>query len=165
MAMVCNLPTEALTALAASPQMPFAVETEAEDCKPRRSRPAGVTDILTIGATPTLAAYLSGLFQQFGWTLHLSVSCESAVEFLGTNKAAVAICEEALPDAGWQAAARILNSVPHAPMFVVIGSDKPLLDEVLAIGGFDVLTRPLREAEVIWTVASAWHQWMNRLSC
>lgn len=105
---------------------------------------------------------MSGLFQRFGWTVRLSMTLEDAIDFLQEHKAAVAICEETLPDGTWRDAARILNSFPNAPMVVVIGSDRALLDEVLALGGFDVLTRPLRESEVIWTVASAWHQWMKR---
>ena len=159
--MVCNLSEKALTAMAACPLAPSAPERETESNNAYRSKPSMVADILCIGADPMLAVYLSALFQPFGWTIRRSVSLEELGEFLENNRAAVAVCEEALPSAVWQDVLSIVNAVPDAPMFVVIGSDRTLLGEVSALGGFDVLTRPLREAEVIWTVASAWHQWMT----
>lgn len=160
--MVCNLPVRSLTAAAASPRTPSPIEVDTDGRASRQKRPSAVADVLSIGANPTLAIYLSGLFQSFRWTVRRSESCKAAIEFLRSNRAAVAICEEELPDAAWQDALRAINAMTDAPMFVVIGSDKTVLGEVLALGGFDVLTRPLRESEVIWTVASAWHEWMNR---
>jgi DNA-binding NtrC family response regulator len=160
--MVCNLSEKALTAMAACPLAPSAPERETESNNACRSKPSMAADILCIGADPTLAVYLSGLFQPFGWTISHSVSPEEVGAFLESNRVAVAVCEEAWPGAAWQDVLSIVNSVPSAPMFVVVGSDRALLEGVLVLGGFDVLTRPLREAEVIWTVASAWHQWMTR---
>lgn len=160
--MVCNLSRETSAAMAAGARTPLPIEVDVERSKSRKERPSAGVDILSIGGNPTLPVYLSGLFQKFGWTVYHSPSLEEAGQFLAYNRAAVAICEEALPDAVWQDALGALNALPDAPMFVVIGSDKALLNEVLALGSFDVLTRPLREAEVIWTVASAWHQWMRR---
>jgi hypothetical protein len=160
--MVRNLSRETLTSLAAWARAPLPIEVDAERWKSRQEQTSASVDILSIGSNPTLPVYLSGLFQRFGWTVGRSANLEEAGAFLAYNSAAVAICEEALPDAVWQDALAVLNALPDAPMVVVIGDDKALLDEVLALGGFDVLTRPLREAEVIWTVASAWHQWMKR---
>jgi hypothetical protein len=149
--------------MAACPRLPLPAGVDAADRESRQERPSAVADVLSIGANPTVTIYLSGLFEKFGWTVHRAANLEQTGEFLQMNRAAVAICEEALPDAEWQDAFWALNAVADAPMFVLIGDDMALLDEVLALGGFDVLTRPLREAEVIWTVASAWHQWMKRL--
>jgi hypothetical protein len=162
--MVCNpsAPARTLAAMAACPRMPFTLEAEAESCNARRGQPSGVTDILTIGANPTLGVYLSGLFERFAWTISRAWSCANALEFLQETNAAVAVCEEFLPDGAWQDMASGLGSVPKAPALVVIGNDRALWDEVVALGGFDVLARPLRETDVIWTVASAWHDWMKR---
>lgn len=160
--MAHNLSRETLSVLAACPRLPLRMGVDAEDSDPRQGRPSAVADVLSIGANPTLAVYLAGLFGKFRWTVRLSANLEEAREYLRNHQAAVVICEEALPDANWQDALWAVSSIPDAPMFVVIGGDKALLDEVLALGGFDVLTRPLREAEVIWTVASAWHEWMKR---
>ena len=161
--MAHNLSRETLSVMAACPRLPLPMGIEVEDRGPRQGRPSAVADVLSIGANPTLAVYLAGLFEKFRWTVRHSANLEEAREYLGNHQAAVVICEEALPDADWQDALWAVNAIPDAPMFVVIGGDRTLLDEVLALGGFDVLTRPLREAEVIWTVASARHEWIKRL--
>ena len=84
------------------------------------------------------------------------------VSFLKNNRAAVALCEESLPDGFWHETAVALSSMPDAPALIVISNDSSLVHEVLALGGFDVLVRPLREPDVVWTIASAWHAWMKR---
>lgn len=159
--MASNRFSDAWTAMAACPQAPLA-EFESEGRNTSRSKPSGVADILTIGSNPTLVLYLSDLFQRFRWTIRRSADLEEASRFLENNRAAVAICEEVLPDALWQDALRTLHPLPGAPVLIVVGSSRDLVAEVVAMGGFDALTYPLREAEVIWTVASAWHQWMKR---
>lgn len=121
-----------------------------------------LADVLTISPNPTLSVYFSGLFDQFGWAVVRRDSCESAIDFLRRNRAAVAICEEELPDGGWKSVIRAAGAMPDPPSFVVIGEEAPLWKEVSRLGGFDVLTRPLREADVVWTVASAWHHWMKQ---
>jgi hypothetical protein len=140
--MVRNLSRETLSAVAAYAEAPLAIEVGAERCKLRQQKPSAAVDILSIGSNPTLPVYLSGLFQRYGWTVSRSSNLEEAGEFLADNRAAVVICEEALPDAAWQDALDAVIALPDAPMFVVIGDDKALLDEVLDLGGFDVLTRP-----------------------
>jgi hypothetical protein len=82
--------------------------------------------------------------------------------FLQENKAAVAVCEEVLPDGSWRDAMAGLTSVPHAPSLIVIGDDPAIVRDVITLGGFDALIRPLRESDVVWSVASAWHAWMKR---
>ncbi len=162
--MTSRLSRSSSFALAAS-QRPPPVESVAGISESLQRRPSTATDVLCIGANPILAVYLAGLFEKFGWTVRLSADLGEARDFLADHRAAVVICEESLPDAAWQEAVFTLDAIPDPPMLVVIGRDKSLLDEVLALGGFDVLTRPLREAEVIWTVASAWHHWMKRMEC
>jgi hypothetical protein len=73
------------------------------------------------------------------------------------------VCEESLPDGFWHDSAVALSSLPDAPALVVVSDDDSLVHEVLALGGFDVLVRPLRKSDVVWTIASAWHAWMKRV--
>jgi DNA-binding NtrC family response regulator len=124
--------------------------------------PLHVTDILTIGANHMLDRHLVGIFQRFGWRIANRPSRAAAIEFLRKNKAAVALCQELLPDGTWRDAANQFESIPDAPALIVIGQDTAILDEALASGGVDILKWPLHETEVVWTVASAWHQWMKR---
>ena len=71
------------------------------------------------------------------------------------------MCEKLLPGGGWQDIVARLGSIPDAPPLVVLADDAKL-DDVVSSGGFDVLTRPLREADVVWTIATAWHHWAKR---
>lgn len=151
-----------VTSMAACPQLPNELELERRNIPSYRHQPLRVTDVLTISDNPTLGVYLSGLFHQFGWTMARTRSCATGIAFLRDNRAAVAVCEENLPDGSWHDAATALNSVPNPPALIVLGDDRVLVQEVLALGGFDALVRPLTESDVVWTIASAWHAWMKR---
>ncbi|HWQ54490.1 MAG TPA: hypothetical protein VN442_12470 [Bryobacteraceae bacterium] len=142
------------------PTNPFSVSSMAA-C-PQASAPKPPTDILIIGDNPTLGVYLSGLFQQPGWTIADTRSCATGTEFLRNRRAAVAVCEEVLPDGSWHDVSAALNSVPDAPALIVVGNDQAVVQEVLSFGGFDALVRPLRESDVVWAIASAWDSWMKR---
>lgn len=148
--------------MAACSQLPYDLTKESRDGDVHLDQPSGAIDILTISDNPTLSVYLAELFHKSRWTIGRARTCQEAVELMKTNRAAVAVCEERLPDGFWQDAAAALNSLPNAPTLIVLGNDPLLVDEVLALGGFDVLVRPLRESEVVWTIASAWHAWMKR---
>ncbi len=150
--------------LAACPQLPYEVARKPRDGEAHRRRSSRAIDILTISDNPTLSVYLSGLFQKSGWAIARARTCEAGISFLRDNRAAVAVCEESLPDGFWHDAAVALNSIPDAAALVVVGDDQSLVHEVLALGGFDALVRPLREADVVWTIASAWHAWMKRFT-
>lgn len=151
-----------VTAMAACPILPPVPIREPRNSPTDRRQPSRTTDILTIGLQPALAVYLSRLFQQSWWTLTGAHTCADGVSFVRGNRTAVAVCEEVLPDGSWQDAAVALNSVTDAPALVVIGDNPALVQDVPALGGFDSLVRPLREIDVLWTIASAWHAWMNR---
>ncbi len=125
--------------------------------------PDGAADVLTISDNPTLGVYLAGLFQQTGWKIAHTRSCAAGMAFARDHGAAVVVCEEILPDGAWDDAAAALAELPHPPALIVVGGDQGLPREVAAAGGFDALVRPLREADVMWTIASAWHGWVKHL--
>ncbi len=149
--------------MAACPQLYELVRAPREGELDRR-QPSRNIDILTISGNPTLSVYLSGLFEKSGWAMARAHTCEAGMSFLRENRAAVAVCDESLPDGFWHDAAAAFRSLPDAPALVVVSDDQSLVREVLALGGFDLLVRPLRESDVVWTVASAWHDWMKRFA-
>lgn len=151
-----------VTSMAACPQLLYDVGKGPQERRRQRHQPSRAIDILTITDNPTLSVYLSGLFRRSGWIIARTRTCREAVSFLKTNQAPVAVCEESLPDGFWHDAAAALGSIPGSPALVVIGDHQSLVHEVRALGGFDVLVRPLRESDVLWTIASAWHAWMKR---
>jgi len=136
---------------------------ERPEGRPDRRQRSGAIDILTISDNPTLSVYLSGLFHESGWTIARVRTFREAVALLKNTRVAVAVCEECLPDGLWQDTAAALRSMPEPPALIVVGDDQSLVHEITALGGFDVLVRPLRESEVVWTIASAWHAWTKRV--
>lgn len=106
-------------------------------------QPSPAADILSISDKPALAAYLPGLFRSFGWTVAGARTFAAGLSCL-------------------RDAAATLGPAAEAPVLVVVGNDPSLAGEVLASGGFDALVRPLRKADVLWTVASASHAWITR---
>jgi hypothetical protein len=151
-----------VTSMAACPQSPYELARKPRDGRTHRRQASRATDILTISDNPTLSIYLSGLFRKSGWADALAPTCAAGAAFVRDNRVAVTVCEAVLPDGSWRDAAFVLSSVPDAPALVVVGDDHSLVQEVLASGGFDALIRPLRQSDVVWTIASAWHAWMKR---
>lgn len=123
---------------------------------------AAVTDIVTVASDPKVHAQIGALFRRFGWCLAPLRSGAAAINFTSDNLAAVALCEEKLPDGTWRDLAAAFNAQPYSPSLIVIAEDKSLVSEVAQQGGFDVLTRPFNQADVLWAVASAWHAWMTK---
>ena len=126
----------------------------------RKHVPA-ITDVMIVTPDPKVHAHLEKLFVRFGWSVAPLSSRAAAVDFATDNFAAVALCEEELPDGTWQDVARAFNARPYSPHLIVLSEDKSILREVMQTGGFDILTRPYDDTEVLWAVASAWHSWMT----
>jgi len=150
-----------VTPVAACLHLPNEVVSDPRTARTERRPTTRLIDILAISDNPTLGLYLSELFAGSGWTIVCAHTWEAGVSFLKDNRVAVAVCEDNLPDGDWQGAAKELRSFAGAPALVVIGGDHGLVPEVLAAGGFDALVRPVRESEVVWVIASAWHCWMK----
>ncbi len=128
----------------------------------RPQSPADVSDLLSVSANATLHLYLSELFQRFQWVVGYDLSFRKAVDSVRQRDTAVVVCEEDLPDGSWMSWASNLRSIPNAPELIVIGDHRGLRYEVMALGGFDALIRPLRETDVIDVVTSAWRYWQKR---
>jgi hypothetical protein len=118
-------------------------------------------DVLAVCTNPELSIYLSGVLQPFRWTVEEVRSVAEARDMLCSRPAAVVVCESALRDGSWTDLADHLRLLPMAPELIVVEDDNVPAGEVEALGGFGTISRPLREADVIWTLASAWHMWMN----
>lgn len=129
---------------------------------PDQGQPWRGVDVLAISGNPTLAVYLASLFRESDWRVVCKPSWADGLGFLLNNHVAVAVCEQNLPDGSWRDVAGALDSIPEAPALIVISDDDFVPSEALAAGSFDVLQRPLKESDALWTIASAWHDWMSR---
>jgi FixJ family two-component response regulator len=76
-------------------------------------------------------------------------------------KAPVVLCDRDLSGDGWRGMVEDLASSPHRACIILVSGvvDTYLWNEVVRTGGFDVLSKPLRENDVIRAVRLAWSYW------
>ncbi|MGH9613342.1 MAG: response regulator [Bryobacteraceae bacterium] len=95
---------------------------------------------------PTLQSVLRNL----GWRVCVSCSIRETLAAARDNRLDVVICDEELTDGGWKDLLAGFAHFPCPPSLIVISErlDSSLWAEVLNLGGFDVLLRPLKENEI-----------------
>jgi FixJ family two-component response regulator len=73
----------------------------------------------------------------------------------------VVICERSLPDGDWETMLADTIQLAYRPRLIVTSraADNRFWADVLHRGGYDLLAEPLRGAEVLWVVQSAWETW------
>ena len=108
-------------------------------------------------------AFLQRMFDDASWTLYKAGTYRDGMAELSRDRLHVTLCECQLPDGTWKDVLSHLAAWPERPRLIVISkdADEKLWSEVLAMGGFDVLATPLREAEAAFTIGSAWLDWQN----
>ena len=81
--------------------------------------------------------------------------------FLAEHPTPVAICESDLPDGSWKDLLAWLAHISRPPLLVVTSrlADEVLWSEVLNLGGYNVLAKPLVETEVRHVLENAWRRW------
>lgn len=106
-------------------------------------------------------ALLQHMFRRFGWRVHAAGSLRTAMAFLRERPTAVVICEKDLSDGNWRDVLDELKPLKDAPLLIVTSRlvDESLWAEVLNLGGYDVLMKPLDPAEVLRVVGLASEQW------
>jgi FixJ family two-component response regulator len=104
---------------------------------------------------------LTGICSRNRWNLLFAETCEAARTALDKLKAPVILCDRDLPGKGWRGAVEDLASSPHRACIILVSEvvDTYLWNEVVSKGGFDVLSKPLREEDVVRAVRLAWSYW------
>lgn len=118
---------------------------------------AGQT-ILVVFAPGEDRTALEGIFEPPNWRVRFAQTLEEARVALRLRTVRVVISESQLP-AGytWRDLLAELQNVPDSPRLVVVDhlADDRLWAEVLNLGGYDLLTKPLDAREVLRTVSLA----------
>jgi DNA-binding response OmpR family regulator len=83
------------------------------------------------------------------WRLTTAHTCRSGIRRLAKG-VDVVFCECSLPDGSWKDILNHITAMDQPPQLVVTSrlADAYLWSEVLNLGGFDVLAKPLNEKEV-----------------
>jgi DNA-binding NtrC family response regulator len=128
----------------------------------REQAPTGITDVLTIGEEATVFRRVQRALRPTGWAIAHAANLEAATAWLQSNVAAVAVIEAETSGQKWATIVSGLQKLADAPEVVVVTSNELPLPDVLRCGAFDLLRRPFDDSDLLWAVASAWHNWMTR---
>jgi DNA-binding NtrC family response regulator len=107
---------------------------------------------------------LQQLFKQHGWNLHATESLDSALAFLREKAVSVVITERDLEVRNWKDVLKAMHGLRKPPLIIIISrlADNTLWAEALNLGVYDVLAKPLVQAEVVRVLTSAWIQQLTR---
>lgn len=121
-------------------------------------------EILLISPFDEDHQHLHDILKQTNWQQHGARTQREALEFLHDSVAPVVICETELPDGDWQQVLYHLGRMECPPLLVVTSrmADERLWSEVLNLGGYNVLAKPLHLKEVFHVAGLAWMLWQRR---
>ena len=122
--------------------------------------PIAVVGLVTSDADRRL---LTEICSRNRWHLLLTDTCEDARIALDKLKAPVMLCDRDLPGRGWRETVEDLASSPQRACIILVSEvvDTYLLNEVVRTGGYDVLSKPLREDDVVRAVKLASTYWYS----
>ena len=108
-------------------------------------------------------SFFRRMFDDAGWKLLTARTRREAVADLSHGPIAVVVCEHHLIDGNWKDVLSHLASILNPPRLIVVShrSDDELWTEVLNMGGFDLLSAPLQEVEVVHAVGLAVFDWVE----
>jgi DNA-binding NtrC family response regulator len=101
---------------------------------------------------------------QFPWRTHRVRNCLEFLLHLCRSHPRVVVCERDLPDGDWRDVLEVTASLLSPPPVIVTSrlADDYLWAEVLNLGGYDVLAKPLDKQEVNRTLNLAWGHWASQ---
>jgi DNA-binding NtrC family response regulator len=102
-------------------------------------------------------------FRHSNWKVHAVRSSREALAWLSSKPTPVVLCEESLPDGTWKDMLTSVAAMPGSPVLIVTSrlADNILWAEVLNLGAYDLLMKPLDATEVFRVVSLAWRHWKN----
>lgn len=107
---------------------------------------------------------LREILRHSNWQQHEARTLVGALGFLQDNPTPVVICEAELPDGTWKDVLDRFALIKCPPVLVVSArlADDKLWSEVLHLGGYNVLAKPLNGREVSRVVSFAWLFWKSQ---
>ena len=104
---------------------------------------------------------LAGLGSRNQWKVSLADSFETAQALSAELRASAILCDRDVPGKEWGEVVGALSQSHHRPCVVLVSRvvDDYLWNEVVRRGGYDVLSKPLREEELMKTIKLAWAYW------
>jgi DNA-binding response OmpR family regulator len=123
-----------------------------------------VVKVLLISPFDEDHQHLRDILKHSNWQQHGARTQRESFDFLRENVTPVVICESQLPDGTWQDVLCQFGRMQCPPLLVVTSrmADDHLWSEVLNMGAYNVLAKPLIMKEVFHVVGLAWMSWKRR---
>ncbi|MDX2152927.1 MAG: response regulator [Bryobacteraceae bacterium] len=123
---------------------------------PLRTTPAEQISLLVVSPEEQDLTAVRSVFHHHTWKVQRGSSLGEARASLTASS--VVLCERELPDGSWKDVLGELERIGSPAALVVISgqADELLWAEVLNMGGYDVLPKPLDKTEVTRVVGMAW---------
>jgi DNA-binding response OmpR family regulator len=132
---------------------------------PSLEGPSSVGPIAVVGLVTNREdrQLLDGICEGNRWRLFFAETCEEAKSALDRLNAPVILYDRDLPGKGWRETVEELAASPARACVILLSTvlDTYLRDEVLRNGGYDVLCKPLQEADVVRAVRLASWYWYS----
>jgi DNA-binding response OmpR family regulator len=97
------------------------------------------------------------------WTLYIASDVAEAKHILRQTSIPVILCDSELPDGNWKDLLAEAAGIQSPPLIIVISrlADEHLWADVLSLGGYDLLAKPINPVEFIQVISMAWRRWKS----
>jgi FixJ family two-component response regulator len=104
---------------------------------------------------------LAGLGSRNHWSVTFADNFETAQSLSVQLRASAILCDRDVPGREWWEVVEDLSQSRHRPCVLLVSRvvDDYLWNEVARRGGYDVLSKPLREEELARAIKLAWAYW------
>jgi PleD family two-component response regulator len=150
-----ELPHKRANAFSALPQRPGTPTEDRSWCNVLPTKHQG--KILSISTVAADHRILRRILNDQVWQIDIASSYREAVAHFCRDRVDVVICASHLPDGTWKDLLGHIAEMPDPPALVVTSTavDAHLRSEVRALGGYDVMTKPLNAGEVRRVLSAA----------
>jgi len=137
-----------------------------ERIQPNSSGAMPTDSLATLGVTPCREDLkrLRELFSRMRWRLHEARSCHEASIVLCSQRMPVILCDRYLPDGHWTDILSLVAPLVEPPWVIVMSDlvEQSWISEVLVMGGYGVLRKPLNETETTRVLVVAHRNWQTK---
>lgn len=139
----------------------------ARDSKPTSDSTHGIASqadsLLIISPDKNDHDLLRTVFDAHACSIDSAFNISAGLDRLREKNFAVIICERDLPDGDWKQILQetCLRVIPPALIVTSRFADEWLWAEVLNLGGYDVLAKPLDRGELLRVIGHAWSRFRN----
>ena len=130
-----------------------------------QSRSALKLELLAVSDQSRSSQLLRSILLHTNWLVHWVAGRQEAMLFLRDHPVPVFVCPEELPDGSWRRLLTAAASLDNPPKVLVYSNraDRDFANEVLEAGGYDILSTPLQQDEVLRAISLASRTWRDEV--